>query len=111
MEFWRIEDYQGQWMEGLSALRDIERSCLVTAMRDPKTATFIEVWPIYRIGDHVFFQNRILFCEQMGRSFNMKTVYAAIGDRETLSDDGAPISEWSVPYESIQEFLALNEVE
>jgi hypothetical protein len=106
--FWRAEDYRDQWQWVLGTLEDDHPKCLVTAMRDPRLATLIEVWPVYRVEEIVFFQHRIIFCNDIGKSADLGTIYDAIGARETRSDDGTPISEWSVPMGSIQHFLRLN---
>jgi hypothetical protein len=104
--YWKPNEYERQWVEGIERiLRQHESSCLVTAMRDPKHADHISVWPLYRAGNVVYVQNHIVVFSELRQPFDGNAPYASIRERETLSDDGAPISEWTTQVSVLRRFL------
>ncbi|MEM1059074.1 MAG: hypothetical protein AAGK14_07485 [Verrucomicrobiota bacterium] len=59
---WQVEDYLKQWKEGLARLAVESRSCCITNYGDPRqTAVFL--WPLWREGDAVHVQNRVIIAE------------------------------------------------
>jgi len=75
-------------------------------MSDPKVTNFVRVWPLYRIGEVVYVQNRILFLDQIGDQFDPAAPWGGLGPRTTVNEDGDQISEWSIISADIEEFLA-----
>jgi len=100
---WTREDYERQWREGLDRLKVYDRSCLVVSVGNPEDSAVVEWWVLYRVGNTIFVQNEHLshdtYKNIVGeRPFTPDTCYAFIGPRETHTEDGHKISEWSVPW-------------
>src|SRR6266478_1983231 len=56
LHYWNATDYVQYWRQAISRLiGESDKSCLVTAMYDPQTANFIKWWPLYRVGDSVYY--------------------------------------------------------
>jgi hypothetical protein len=105
--FWSVEDYQEHWKQAIRrVINGEDKSCLITSMYNPESANFIFWWPIYRVESEVFIQNQVLFLNDETIPFNPRDPYASVKDRETLTEDGLPISEWVVPLLDLQHFLA-----
>ena len=107
LDVWGANDYRQQWREGITRLLDGELlTCLVTEMRDPKTSHCIGTWPMYAENDKVIFHNQILVCSRSFiRRFKETNIYDFLSPRETNSEDGMPISEWSIKRSALEEFL------
>lgn len=106
LEYWNKNDYQKHWKTALNRIvNGTEVSCLITSMADPRKADFIFWWPMYRTGEKVHFQNQILFFEQLSAPFNENDPFASIKERETVTEEGHQISEWSVPISDLRDFL------
>ncbi len=107
LSHWNQGRYRSQWQEALERLvKGEERSALVTSMYDPETANFITWWPLYRDGDSVRVQNQVLLLDDLADSFDELNPYRSVGQRETRTEEGDPISEWTVNLPDIEEFLA-----
>lgn len=102
--WWRVEDYQRQWQEGLRRLEDHDRSCFVVAVDDPACRRFVAWWPLYKVGNKVYVQNHIIiediYDEVIGdKPFTVETCYDFIPERgEPCDEDGNKISEWVVDW-------------
>ena len=108
VEFWSETDYVCHWQRSIQRIIErVSTSCLITSLTDPKTATFLFWWPIYRLGDVVYFQNHVLFLDEIGADFDPQNPYRFVRDRETVSEDGSPVSEWSAPISSLIQFLEI----
>ena len=109
LEFWSKNDYRCHWRTSIRRLTELSelhnKSCLITSLTDPKSANFLFWWPIYRIGDCAYFQNQVLFLDQIVGRFDPNNPYGFVSDRMTVSQVGSPISEWSVPVSSLSRFL------
>ena len=109
IEVWSLADYKRQWQEGLKRIigpnPPFETSCLVTEMRVPENSGFATIWPLYRNGDRVHVQNKLIVFDGMTHSFSPSTVYVDIGPRKTKSDEGDAISEWTLLTEDLGNFL------
>ena len=100
LEYWTIEDYQKQWRAGIERIKTHDNSCLVTELQDPNKAPRAIIWELYKEGDKVYIQNRLLYGRLFHkllkkRPFTVETCYDFISPRETESD-GDPISEWVI---------------
>jgi hypothetical protein len=108
LSYWDRDRYLAQWREGLDRLVNGEiRSAVVTSMYDPRIADYIFWWPMYAIGDSIHLQNQILFLNDLGEPFDEAEPYRFVRERETISEDGQPISEWTVSLSDIETFLRL----
>lgn len=97
LEYWTVEQYEEQWRAAISHVLDERRNaCLITSVTDPKTANFLFWWPIYVNGDLAILQNQILFLERYRGTFELENPYQYLEPYENTSEDGQPISEWSV---------------
>jgi len=104
---WDQGRYQAQWREALERLiKGEEHSALVTSMYDPRTANFIVWWPMHRDGDSVHVQNQLLFFDDLAESFDELDPYRSVQQRETRTEEGTRISEWTISLPDIKEFLA-----
>lgn len=96
LSYWTEKEYEQQWIAGLDRIVLESTSCFVTGMRDPENANFIFIWSMYREGEMVYFQNNILFLDELGEPFDESNIYRYIPSRETINDEGEKISEWSL---------------
>jgi hypothetical protein len=106
--FWSPDDYRRSWWESCARLDaapgDIA-SCLVASTGDPAKASFIWTWPLHRIGNTVFVQNNLVFLDELETPLDLTRPWLATGPRQTHTEDGQPISEWSVPLSAVRKFL------
>lgn len=92
-----ISDLPAEWHRSLCDL--LERGAAVALQTQPN-----EVWVLYRSGTTVFVQNQLLVPDWPGVLSGDGTV-AMVPLRETVSEDGSPISEWQTSTAAIREFL------
>lgn len=108
VHYWSAHDYEENWRAALKRLVDGEEiSCLITNMFEAKYSNFITTWPLYRIGDRVHVQNRIIFRDELDRPFDEAKPWLSVSPRETVNEDGREISEWVVSLEDVRQFLVL----
>jgi len=108
IDYWQLTDYYRQWRNALVAFIDGQSPvCLVTAMRNPVSASFIDTWAVYTEKSSVVLQNQIILCDQLDSDFLDRGTYEFVEPRETETEDGDPISEWQVPLSSVRQFLAV----
>jgi hypothetical protein len=107
VSFWEPKNYVNHWNRSILRIANKEeKSCLITSLSDPRNSNFIFWWPMYRDKDKVFIQNGVLFLDEVSDSFTLENPYENIPDRETVSEDGEPISEWEIGIESLKNYLA-----
>jgi hypothetical protein len=95
---WSLDDYERQWQEGLDRILDHDKSCLITNIGELKGESCITWWLLYRIGDRIHIQSRILFNDDYekivgGNSFTPSSCFDYIPARQTHEDDGEEITE------------------
>jgi hypothetical protein len=106
LHFWSMADYEAQWREGVARLAaGHASSALVTSYRGPGAAVH-SMWPMWRIGQTVFVQERLVVDDTITEDAVAEQFYARVGDRHRHSEDGAVISEWPVPFADVLAFLA-----
>lgn len=103
LDWWKLEDYEKQWQEGLDRLSHYATSCLVVSIHNPLRRPFIDWWILYKENSKVYVQNHILIADMYdvcigSNSFTIETCYNFIPPRVTVSDDGHKISEWIVDW-------------
>ena len=104
--FWTVDDYRRQWNEAAERILDGSgQSCFVAAMRESPLDGAIFLWLAYKDGEAVYIQHKLLLPELVKGDFDMLNLYAQVGERRTLSEEGEPISEWRVSVEDIARFL------
>jgi hypothetical protein len=105
-EFWSAEDYRRSWERSLRhLLAGAEVSCLVTEMIDPEIALREQIRPLYRDGEVVHIQEIMLFLDELDHPFDPDKPWESVRPRETISEDGDPLMEWTVPLAAVQEFV------
>jgi hypothetical protein len=102
---WSKEDYQRQWRQAVEVLLGgKDMAALITEYLGPEIATHLEWWPMYLVGEKVFLQNHLLFCDQLPGSFSVKNAFSFLRDRHTTNEQGETISEWSVCLSEVEVF-------
>jgi hypothetical protein len=64
----------------------------------------LEWWALYRVGEHVFAQNQLVFFDNLKSEFDANRAVEFLRDRQTENEEGLPISEWSVPMDDLRAF-------
>ena len=116
METWPKGDYVFQWKLALKRVLSGKPSALITDMYTPATSNHLVWWPMWKVGSQVLFHNQLLFFEKYPMPYfrrhrgkvtpiTIDWLYKLVGERESQSRDGTPLSEWTVPVHEIEEFL------
>jgi CdiI N-terminal domain len=106
ISFWSAIDYVNHWNRSiLMIINGYEKSCLITSLSTPESSNYIFWWPMYRISDKVFIQNGILLLDQISEPFDIMNPYNYVPEREIISEDGQPISEWETDVDALKEYL------
>lgn len=106
LDYWTPKQYEAQWRDAvLGIVSGKSVDALITDMHDLRTAHHLVSWPMYREGDRVFVQNRLLFLNDLGRPQQLEDLIPRIGNRRTINDEGAQISEWDVGVSDLLAFL------
>ncbi len=105
---WSKLDYENQWRYAVQAILDgADRAALIVEYVSPEFASNLEWWPMYRVGDIVYFHNQILFYDRLKTTFSMESAFSFVDDRITHTEDGIPISEWCVSVADLEAFIAM----
>ncbi len=106
LDYWSSVDYEAQWKKAVRRIvSGAGVDALITDMHDLKTAHHLVSWPMYREGNRVFVQNRLLILNDLGRPSQLEHAIAKLGERKTVNDAGAQISEWSVTVHDLEVFI------
>ena len=102
---WTKQDYERQWQAAINSLvQGAEKSALITEFVGPEASSHLQWWPLYRLGGTVYFHNQILFYDQLSEPFSLADISKFVSERQTVNEDGAAISEWSIPLSALEEF-------
>ena len=99
---------KGESEQGINSLKKLKvdgKAGLFINMVNPEETDILEWWVFYKENDLVYIQNHFLLFENLNEVFNINNSSKYILERETLSEDGELISEWSVSMQSIEEFI------
>ena len=103
---WTKSDYESHWRRELKSLFEGNpKVALVVSYDDPKAASNMEIWRVYRDGEVVHFQNQLLRYEILPRGFEVSKMSQYISDRVVMTADGNQISEWDVAIRDVEMFL------
>jgi hypothetical protein len=106
LDYWLPANYEFQWQDAVHKIvGGTPVGALITDMHDLSKAHHLVSWPMYREGDQVFIQNRLLFLNELGRPNTIEGLIERIGERQTKNEDGQRISEWSVSISDLESFL------
>lgn len=102
---WNKEDYESQWRDAIrTLLRGRNRAALIVSYTNPKVSSHLVWWPMYVVGETVFFQNHLLLFDQLTAPYSIENPYLSLRDRKTINEDGVCISEWSFELSEIENF-------
>lgn len=106
LSLWTKPDYQSHWTRELERLLGgNSKIALVVSYDDPKAASNLEIWRVYRDGEWARFQNQILPYDSLPPDFEMPEISRYIQERTVITADGDPISEWNVAIRDIESFV------
>lgn len=106
LAFWSTEDYEAHWLTELNRVTTSRhKGALITSIHDPANAFRVWVWTMWKEGNRVLFQNRLLFMLEECQAFNPDQVSDHIGEYASHTEEGSRISEWIVPIAAIRNFL------
>jgi hypothetical protein len=106
---WDRVQYERHWSSAIHRiLEGHERSALITSFVEPPLSRHLVWWPMYRDGDTVYFQNQLLFFDQLDQPFSAGHFWDFIGQRHQRSDDSQRISEWVLPIMAVEVYLRRN---
>jgi hypothetical protein len=98
---WSVEDYARQWRQGVQRLIDGEtRNCLVTNYQGRDAGVHF-IWAMWREGEAVSFHEQLVPTEQLTAPFNPDVAWQLVGPRVSVTEEGEPVSEWMVEFESL----------
>ena len=106
LSLWGKSDYEAHWTRELRALfAGNSKAALVVSYNDPKAASNMEIWRVYRDGEWVHFQNQILSYSSLPHEFEISEISRYIEDRVVITAEGDKMSEWDVALRDIETFL------
>lgn len=106
MEFWQEPDYERQWIEGLERiLTGATISCLITSIGPPEASSGLWWWTLYRSGNRIHVQNAMRFFASLREPFDPSNPYSAVPPRRVVTEDGDPISEWTITVGDVAQFV------
>lgn len=106
LSFWNRDRYEQQWREGVTHfVMSGTNSCLITSINDPTTSTFFVWWLLYPEGQDCVLQNHLLFLDQLPAPFEISKAYEFVPARQSMSEEGEPISEWRVSKLSLENWM------
>lgn len=111
LSIWGKSDYESHWTRELKALVEgTPKVALVVSYDDPKAASNMEIWRVYRDGELAHFQNQLLPYSNLPQQFEVSKMSQYIHDRVVRNEEGKQISEWDVPIRDIESFVRRSNV-
>ena len=102
---WSVSDYEAAWLEAVDLIiAGSPKSALVTDAHRRGTRGATIVWPMWRKDDTVFVQNRLLLPERIPNPLTLRNIISGLGERQTLNDEGEPLSEWHISVSELRTF-------
>jgi len=106
LSLWDRSDYESHWIRELKALLEgNSKVALVVSYDDPRAASNLEIWRVYRDGEWAHFQNQLLSVDSLPGDFKVSDMSRYIQDRVVTTANGDRISEWNVTLRDIEVFL------
>lgn len=105
LDFWSKDDYISHWQHMLNKIKTGNTAALVTSMVDPRIGTFVEWWPMWKVGtSRIAIRNQILMLNRFESVFNPAEPERYIGNRTLQCGEEQP-SEWEISVEAIDSFI------
>jgi hypothetical protein len=109
--FWSRTQYEHHWRTALERIvGGATQSALIASYVEPPATLigeeFLVWWPLYREREVVYVQNHLLFFGQLSNPFSAERYWESVGERQTVTAEGAQISEWITSVQSIRDYLA-----
>jgi carotenoid cleavage dioxygenase-like enzyme len=106
LSLWGKSDYESHWIRELKALYNgSPKVALIVSYDDPRAATNMELWRVYRDGEFVRFQNQLLPYSNLPHEFDVTEISQSIQDWIVVTAEGNRISEWHVALRDVELFL------
>lgn len=106
LSLWGKLDYESHWARELKGLVEGNlKAALVVSYDDPKAASNMEIWRVYRDGECLHFQNQLLPYSNLPHTFEISEIIRYIPDRVVINTEGNKISEWDVAIRDVEMFL------
>ena len=103
---WSRAQYMNQWRRAVQDIVDgAKQSALIVSFLTLDVSSNLEWWPMYRVGETVYLQNHLLLFDQLESPFSPEAPLASLRHRNTISETGDSISEWSVQLSALEHFL------
>jgi hypothetical protein len=103
--FWPRSRYEQQWIAAARQIMTAARAAMITSLVEPSSSNFVRWWALYRDGDSIAMQEQLCFLDELHESFDPERVGRYVRQRETISEDGQPISEWFTTVAAVSDFL------
>ena len=101
-----IQDYQHHWLNALQRLvHGASAVGLMTWMNAPDSPGHFRAWLLYREGELAYAQDRLYPWPDIQPLFDEEEQLVDIGQRQTHTEEGERISEWSLPMSAVEAFL------
>lgn len=108
--FWRPEQYLENWCNSLRLmLNGSARGCFITNMNSDLKGNngYGMSWEFFRVDKDIVFHNRLIMPEAPIEGLASLNPEPWVEERETVTEDGFPISEWRVRRENLRVNLKL----
>jgi hypothetical protein len=106
LDSWNRDRYERHWRAAIAKIvGGSDRSALITSYVEPIHSSHLMWWPLYREKNSVYFQNHMLFYDQLEEPFSVERPWDSVRERRTVNPEGKRISEWVMHIDSLSEFL------
>lgn len=102
--FWTPADYKIHWGKSAQRALRADGALFIASITDPASSNFIMTWPCYRIGEQIVFQQCIIFLDELPEPFDILTAHRYLPRRETETEEGETVSEWTTSALCLQQF-------
>jgi hypothetical protein len=104
---WNISTYQRQWREAASQVQSEGRAAVVTTFASQSSANFVRCWAMYRAGQQVRVQEKLIFLDELSAPFEGAATSQYLAGWQPRSTEGLPISTWTTSVVAVANFAAL----
>jgi hypothetical protein len=106
LSLWDKSDYESHWARELKGLFVGNfKAALVVSYDDPRAASNMEIWRVYREEELLYFQNQLLPYGNLPNQFEISEISRYIPDRMVIAAEGSRVSEWEVAIRDVEMFL------